>query len=83
MVVKLVLLHQRRNSGVGYPKTGSRSKCLGPRGMRTVEWTKLHNEEFCSLYHSLNIIRAIKSRRLRWAGPVAINGKKVGVLSKC
>ena len=31
----------------------------------------LHNEEFHSLYRSPNIVRVIKSRRLRWAGDVA------------
>ena len=30
-----------------------------------------HNEELHSLYRSPNIVRAIKSRRLRWAGNVA------------
>ena len=30
----------------------------------------LHNEELRSFYHSHNIIRVIKSRRLKWAGPV-------------
>ena len=29
------------------------------------------NEEFCSLYRTPNIVRVIKSRRLRWAGHVA------------
>jgi hypothetical protein len=32
---------------------------------------KLHNEELHNLYSSPNIIRMIKSRRLRWAGHVA------------
>ena len=31
----------------------------------------MHNEELHSLYHSPNIVRGIKSRRLRWAGHVA------------
>jgi hypothetical protein len=31
------------------------------------EWRKLHNEELHNLYSSLNIIRQIKSRRMRWA----------------
>ena len=31
----------------------------------------LHNEELHSLYPSSNIVRVIKSRRLRWAGHVA------------
>ena len=35
------------------------------------EWRRLHNEELHRLYHSLNIVRVIKSRRLRWAGHVA------------
>ena len=35
------------------------------------EWRRLHNEEFHSLYRSPNIVRVIKSRRLRWAGHVA------------
>ena len=36
----------------------------------TGEWKKLHNEEMNDLYCSPNIVRAIKSRRLRWAGHV-------------
>jgi len=35
------------------------------------KWRRLHNEELCSLYRSPNIVRTIKSRRLRWAGHVA------------
>ena len=31
----------------------------------------LHNEELHSLYRSPNIVRVIKSRRLRWTGHVA------------
>ena len=36
-----------------------------------MEWRRLHNEKFHSLYRSPNIVRVIKSRRLRWAGHVA------------
>jgi hypothetical protein len=31
----------------------------------------LHNDELHSLYSSPNIVRVIKSRRMRWAGHVA------------
>ena len=34
------------------------------------EWRRLHNVELHSLYRSPNIVRVIKSRRLRWAGHV-------------
>jgi hypothetical protein len=34
-------------------------------------WRKLHNDELHSLYSSPNIVRVIKSRRMRWAGNVA------------
>jgi hypothetical protein len=45
---------------------------LGPkRGEATGEWRRLHNEELNDLYSSPNIIRVIKSRRMRWAGHVA------------
>jgi hypothetical protein len=39
------------------------------------DWRKLHNEELHNLYFSSNIIRMIKSRRMRWAGHVARMGK--------
>ena len=43
----------------------------GPKRVENGEWRRLHNEELHSLYSSPNIIRVIKSRRLRWAGHVA------------
>jgi hypothetical protein len=42
----------------------------------TGEWSKLHNEELHSLYSSSNIIRQIKSRRMRWAEHVALMGEE-------
>jgi hypothetical protein len=39
-------------------------------------WRKLHNKELHNLYSSPNIIRIIKSRRMRWAGHVAWMGEK-------
>jgi hypothetical protein len=42
---------------------------------------KLHNDELHSLYSSPNIVRVIKSRRMRWAGHVARTAEGRGVYS--
>jgi hypothetical protein len=42
----------------------------------TGDWRKLRNEELHNLYSSPNIIRMIKSRRMRWAGHVTRMGRK-------
>jgi len=40
----------------------------------TREWRKLHNEELSDLYCLPNIVRVVKSRRMRWVGHVARMG---------
>jgi hypothetical protein len=50
----------------------------GRRDELTREWRKLHNEELNDLYSS-NIVRVIKSRRMRWAGHVARMEERKGV----
>jgi len=45
----------------------------------TREWIKTHNEKLNDLYRSPSIVRAIKSRRIRWAGHVARLGKRRSV----
>jgi hypothetical protein len=45
----------------------------------TGEWSELHNEELNDLYSSLNIVRVIKSRSMRWARHIARIGKRRGV----
>ena len=42
-----------------------------PKSDENGEWRRFHNEEIHSLYRSPNIVRVIKSRRLRWVGHVA------------
>ena len=48
----------------------------------TGEWRKLHNEEQNDLCSLPNIVRVVKSRRMRWAGHVARMGEDRGVQSK-
>jgi len=52
-------------------------RIFGPRRDEvTGEWKRLHNEELNDLYCSPNIVRVIKSRRMRWAGHVARMGEE-------
>ena len=43
----------------------------------TGEWIKPHNEKLNDPYSAPNIIRVMKSRRMRWAGHVALWGRGV------
>ena len=55
-------------------------RIFGPkRDEVTGEWRKLHNEELRDLYSLPNIVRVVKSRRMRWAGHVARMGEGRGV----
>jgi hypothetical protein len=54
-------------------------RVFGPkRDKVTGEWRRLYNKELNDLYTSPNIIRVIKSRKMRWAGHVARMGDKRG-----
>jgi hypothetical protein len=53
-------------------------KIFGPKREEDGSWRKLHNDELHDLYSSPNIVRMIKSRRMRWAGHVACMGEGRG-----
>ena len=55
-------------------------RVFGPkRDEVTRAWRKLHNKELNDLYSLPNIVRVVKSRRMRWAGHVARMGEGRGV----
>ena len=55
-------------------------RIFGPKRNEVArEWRKLHNEELNDLYCSPNIVRVIKSRKMRWAGHVAYMEERRGV----
>jgi hypothetical protein len=50
-------------------------RIFGPKREEDGSWRKLHNDEPHSLYSSPNIVRVIKSRKMKWTGHVARMGK--------
>jgi hypothetical protein len=46
-------------------------RIFGPKREEDGSWRKLHNDELHILYSLPNIVRVIKSKRMRWAGHVA------------
>jgi hypothetical protein len=50
-------------------------RIFGPKREEEGSWRKLHNDKLHNLYSSSNIVRVIKSRRMRWAGHVAHMGE--------
>jgi hypothetical protein len=54
-------------------------RIIGPKREEDRSWRILHNDEFHILYSSPNIVRVIKSRRMRWVGHVARMGEGRGV----
>jgi hypothetical protein len=51
-------------------------RIFGSKGEEDRSWRKMHNDELHSLYSLPNIVKVIKSRRMRWAGHVARMGRE-------
>jgi hypothetical protein len=49
-------------------------RIFGPKREENGLWRKMHNDELHNLFSSPNIVRVIKSRRMKWAGHVARMG---------
>jgi hypothetical protein len=54
-------------------------RIFGPKREEDRSWRKLRNDKLHSLYSSPNIVRVIKSRRMRWAGHATRMGEGRGV----
>jgi hypothetical protein len=50
-------------------------RIFGSKSEEDGSWRKLHIDELHGLYSSLDIVKVIKSRRMRWAGHVARMGE--------
>jgi hypothetical protein len=50
-------------------------RIFGPKRDEVTEvWRKVHNEELNDPYSSLNVVRVIKARRIRWTRHLALMG---------
>jgi hypothetical protein len=77
MGVKLGSLTLREENRLRVFENRALRRIFGPkRDEVTGERRKLHNEELHSLYSSPDIIKQVKSRRMRWAGRVARMGEE-------
>ena len=62
-----------------FPLRTVRNRIFGPKWDEVKgEWIRLHNEELYNLCSSSNVIRTMKSRRMRWVGHVARVGDRRG-----
>jgi hypothetical protein len=72
-----VVSHTREKYRLRVFENGVLRRIFGPKRDEIAgEWRKLHNEELHNLYSSPDIIRQIKSRRMRWVGHVARMGEE-------
>jgi len=75
-------LTMREECGLRVSEDRTLRRIFGPkRDEVKMEWRKLHNEKLNDLYSSPNIVRVLKSRRMRRVGHVACIGKRRGIYS--
>jgi len=77
LIISLTLREERRLRV--FENRVLRRVCGPKKDKVTGEWRKLHNEEISDLYSLPNIVRVVKSRRMRWTGHVARMGEGRGV----
>ena len=70
-IYRNVRYNNKKKSFPGFERKALKKIFGRKRDEVTGEWRKLHNEDLINLYCSPNVIRARKSRRMRWAGHVA------------
>jgi hypothetical protein len=68
-------LNLRKESRLRVSENRVLRKIFGPKREEDGSWRKLHNDELDNPYFSPNIVRVIKSRKMRWAGHVARMGE--------
>jgi hypothetical protein len=78
--MKLLIMHSSSSSCHFIPlRSRVLRRIFGSKREEDGWWRKLHNDELHNLYSSPNIVRVIKSSRMRWAGHVARIGEGRGV----
>jgi len=72
-----MVAHIEEGSGLRVFENRVLRRTIRPKGDEvTREWRNLHNEKLNDVYSSQNVIRMIKSRRMKWEGHVAGVGER-------
>jgi hypothetical protein len=76
VIILPVVLYRCKTWSLGVFENRVLRRISGPKWDEvTGEWRKLHNEELNDLYSSPNIVRVIKSSKMKWIGHLACIGR--------